>query len=120
MNFSLLEKIIKQRNLSASGLSIEMGYSNTAVSDALKRKDMKVSMLEKICKVLDISPAILFEENIYDNSASEPNALYLIPSKQIQFLENENTRLKGDIEFLKKQLDNTTEALKNSKCLYPR
>jgi len=83
MNFSKLAILIKNKKLNQRLLAKEIGFSQTAVSQAMTRKDMKVSMLEKIAGVLGVSPCYFFEDNksnyeITNNSyqANENIAVY--------------------------------------------
>lgn len=69
---SYLRKYLENNHLSQDDIATLCGYSRSHFWQILQKEDMKCSMLEKICEVLEISPAIFFNEDLAKSSLILP------------------------------------------------
>ena len=61
MNFNYLKKIISEKKLSTKELAEQIGMTYEGLNKAFKEESIKVATLEKICKIINVSPAIFFD-----------------------------------------------------------
>jgi transcriptional regulator with XRE-family HTH domain len=79
MDFSKLEKLKKIKKMSYEELGQKIGMSKNGINDAILKKDMKVSVLEKISEVLGVKPTYFFEEVPILDIISESQGKYNNP-----------------------------------------
>ena len=63
MYINKLRNLLKKKDISQKKLSEGIDFSRTALSQALIRGDMKVSLLVKIAKFLNVPISYFFEDN---------------------------------------------------------
>lgn len=76
MIFSRLKKILKTRKITQKELAEKIGVSVTTINDLLKREDLKVSMLEKIAKVLQVPVSYFFDEECNSGQQTNGNGIH--------------------------------------------
>lgn len=74
MNISILQKILEDNKLAKVDIILKSGISKGTLDNLLQGKDVKVSTVESVCKVLGISPSVLFTEDAAASSASVINS----------------------------------------------
>lgn len=71
MNYSLLRNKVETNKLGVVGLFKKLNISNSNFYYWLSNGTLKISILEKICTELEISPAIFFEEKTPEQKQSD-------------------------------------------------
>lgn len=101
----ILQRLIKQKGLTQSKLAEEIGKTPTALSQIINGKyHPNPETLDKICKVLEVPPAIVYFLSISENDIpEEKRALYKMigPSLKsfiIQIFGEEYADLKDELE----------------------
>jgi DNA-binding Xre family transcriptional regulator len=61
-----IDRILKQRSITTRALIDAVGLSNAGYYKMVKTGDMKLSMLDKVCKFLEIDINKLIESDISD------------------------------------------------------
>lgn len=112
MDYSKLRKIIENSNLSITTLFKKLGMSRNSFYYTIEKESLKVATLEKICKILDVSPAIFFTVIASNNVLVEPPVSYgqentanlelLRAYKRITELQDELAALKDPHKSYKK------------------
>lgn len=91
MNISRLRKIVSESKLNKVQIAEKCGFTRVTLDNALQGADIKVSTIESLANVLNVSPAIFFEEDedesIVDN-LSEPESLISLYKKEIERLQS--------------------------------
>lgn len=64
MNLKLIRKICESRKGGVKGLALELGMSEQNLHRCIRENRIMANELEKISKILGVSPAIFFEEDI--------------------------------------------------------
>jgi transcriptional regulator with XRE-family HTH domain len=97
MDFNKLRTIIKQRKLTFEELGERIGMSKNGINLAFNNEELKVSTLERIAEVLDVSVSIFFDLKV-SGEINEPQAAYGFKCKNCQRLEqsidNQNLLIK--------------------------
>lgn len=75
MDFSKLERLKKIKKLSYEELAEMIGMSKNGLNLAIKNKDLKISVLEKIAAILGVSVTYFFDDSS-KNTVMEPTETY--------------------------------------------
>ena len=87
MDFSKLEKLKKIKKLSYDELAEMIGMSKNGLNLAIKNKELKVSVLEKIANILGVSVSYFFEETS-SHELNEPASEYRTRCKSCERYED--------------------------------
>lgn len=125
MDVNRLKDLLQSKKINQRELADKIGYTQTAISQAISRGDFKVSMLEKIADVLEVPMNYFFVEKnrieikgqvhngTGDNVSIDANQELLteneILKEKVNGLIKENEGLKNQIELLREM----NEILKN-------
>ncbi len=122
MEINKLKELLKSKKLNQRELADKIGYTQTAISQAMSRGDFKISMLEKIANVLDVPISYFFSEgnNIKIKGHVHSGVGDIIKANEINSsdkeLQLENKHLKEKIEGLQREIEllkEMNEILKN-------
>lgn len=80
MNTKRLQEIIFLSKISKTDLSIKSGISRTTLDNILTGSDFKVSTLEALAAVLNVSPAVFFDTQGSSAVASGNNSIAAVNS----------------------------------------
>lgn len=72
MNISILQKFLEDNKLAKVDIILKSGISKGTLDNLLQGKDVKISTVESVCRVLGISPAVLFTD---DDAAASSTAV---------------------------------------------
>ena len=72
MNVSILQKFLEDNKLAKVDIILKSGISKGTLDNLLQGKDVKISTVENVCRVLGISPAVLFTD---DDAAASSTAV---------------------------------------------
>lgn len=86
----------KEHGLSIKDLAIKIGISNPSLYGCLKNNSITISVLEKICEALDVTPNYFFEVDTQSD---------------IHNLQGNDNILKNETEFLRQQLKDKEETI---------
>ena len=70
MDFKLLNKLVVEGEYSKSQISNLAKISRTTLDNVLNGADVKISTLERLSKVLGVSPSIFFNDELNDQSTN--------------------------------------------------
>lgn len=98
MNFSKLHIKIKDERYSVNRLAQDIGITAVGLKGMLDNEDMKISVYEKLCNALNVSPCYFFNDNGGD-TVQEPRARY----ETIVELYEENRQLRKELMQVKKE-----------------
>lgn len=74
-NFKIIKQLCKQKKISIQELAEKLGVTDAAIYDIIKRNSTSIPTMENIAKILDVSPAIFFTEEI-PGIVNEPTQPY--------------------------------------------
>lgn len=74
MNIRALEDLITQSKFTKARIAGLCGISRVTLDSILQGKDIKVSTIENVCRVLGISPAVLFTDDAAASSTAVINS----------------------------------------------
>lgn len=72
MDVSILQKFLEDNKLAKVDIILKSGISKGTLDNLLQGKDVKISTVENVCRVLGISPAVLFTD---DDAAASSTAV---------------------------------------------
>lgn len=105
MNIIRLQRLVSESKLNKVQIAEKCGFTRVTLDNALQGADVKVSTIESLAKVLNVSPAFFFEEDedksIVDN-LSESESIIDIYKKEIERLQSllcKKSRKKVVVEF---------------------
>ncbi len=107
MNISKLNNLLKTRNITQKDISSKIGISQNAFSQALKRGDFRISMIEKIAAALNVPVSYFFEESEGQSNFFGETGNVQIGRNNKQSNKNTGadcTRYITEIEYLKKEV----------------
>lgn len=112
MNYQLIDKLIKEKDLTRSGFAIKMGWSPTGFSQMINNRTMKVETLEFIAKYFNVPVSYFFDELIPCdiNQVAEPSVEYVKPCSLCK--EKDKT-----IMVMEKYIDDLEEQLGKKKAV---
>jgi len=96
MNFNRLKLALTQKGFTHQDLADRLDLTRQAVHRIFQIESLRVSQLEEICKILEISPAILFDDS--------PNASSSESKELIQTMKDKMKLLEDIIKLLREQL----------------
>ena len=74
MNISILQKFLEDNKLAKVDIILNSGISKGTLDNLLQGKDVKISTVESVCRVLGISPAVLFTDDAASSSTAVINS----------------------------------------------
>ena len=111
MNISILEELITRSELTKARIAGLCGMSRVTLDGVLQGKDVKISTIENICKVLRVNPAILFDDDTANSVVNSPHGI--AAGRDAQLIHNEASV--QEVELLKKLCDEKDERIKELK-----
>lgn len=90
MNISKLQKIVAESKLNKVQIAEKCGFTRVTLDNALQGADVKISTIESLAKVLNVSVASLFEEDekIDILGTSDTDNIINIYKKEIERLQS--------------------------------
>lgn len=90
MNISKLQKIVAESKLNKVQIAEKCGFTRVTLDNALQGADVKISTIESLAKVLNVSVASLFEqdEKIDILGTSDTDNIINIYKKEIERLQS--------------------------------
>lgn len=121
MDFDKVYSLINHHNISVRKLADIVGYSASGLNDAIRKKTMRVDLLEKIAHYFKVSPSIFFEDiiDISHLQANESEVEYKTSSKEIEQkkpaagVKEVVKYYEGKMEELNREIGRLQERLKN-------
>jgi DNA-binding Xre family transcriptional regulator len=127
MYYNKIKTEAENKNLTIKKLADIIGISDAGLYQMIRHESMKIDILEKICKVLGVSPGIFFESGnelneqqvIYNRSRSGVNN-HITGGKnffsggsaeEIERLTAENKQLRQELSAAKDKIINLLESL---------
>lgn len=119
--FKNVEKLRKERKISQTELADAIGMTQTGLSQAIKRQDIKLSTLEKISDFFEVDIDVILK----DVGGLNPVGPLAISSKdrhkdllnQRNEIKQKNKILEKELEKLKKLINNDGKLLQENKYL---
>lgn len=111
MNISVLQKYLEDNKLAKVDIILKSGISKGTLDNLLQGKDVKVSTVECVCKVLGVNPAILFDDDTANSVVNSPHGI--AAGRDAQLIHNEASV--QEVELLKKLCDEKDERIKELK-----
>lgn len=111
MNTSILDELINRSELTKARIAGLCGMSRVTLDGVLQGKDVKISTIESICKVLGVNPSILFDDNAANSVVNSPHAI--AAGHDAQLIHNEASI--HEAELLQKLCDEKDERIKELK-----
>lgn len=110
MNISILQRFLEDNKLAKVDIILKSGISKGTLDNLLQGKDVKVSTVESVCKVLGVNPAILFDDTA-NSVVNSPHGI--AAGRDAQLIHNEASV--QEVELLKKLCDEKDERIKELK-----
>ena len=111
MNISLLQKHLEDNKLAKVDIILKSGVSKGTLDNLLQGKDVKVSTVESVCRVIGLNPSILFDDNTANSVVNSPHGI--AAGHDAQLIHNEASV--QEVELLKKLCDEKDERIKELK-----
>ena len=83
MYYSKIKEIAKKKNISLKELALKINVSETGFHQSIRSQSMRIDVIEKIAKALDVNICVFFTDDKFESS--------------------DTTQLKSEIKELKKQ-----------------
>lgn len=111
MNISLLQKYLEDNKLAKVDIILKSGVSKGTLDNLLQGKDVKVSTVESVCRVIGLNPSFLFDDNAANSVVNSPHAI--AAGHDAQLIHNEASI--HEAELLQKLCDEKDERIKELK-----
>lgn len=116
MNYSNLKILIKEKKFSIDEIASQINMTREGLTRSLNEEKLKIDTLEKICKILGVSPAIFFEgeknsTTIQNSGNGLGNTIQIALSdceKELSHLREQLAEKKEEIAFLREMLKSKT------------
>ena len=102
MNYNRIKLVADNLNINYVDICKYADITTTAFGKMIKNRSMKVSVLEKICEKLQVSPCLFFEREITTNMVKESQGKYKVLYEQKE-KDNEINNLSSYVKELEQE-----------------
>jgi len=96
--YQKLKEIKEYKRISWKYWAESADLSETGLHKMFRKKSLSVDSLEKLCAVVNISPAELFADQNETLQLAEPQAAYGAPLAKVEAMERLLSSLKSDLQ----------------------